>query len=89
MSGSTWMLLLCFRFAFRGKEDIMAERPVNDHKQLQKSATIENAEDEMGRGRKLFATMLLVLAVLLVMAGGLLPLLMSNATAPGDLARWS
>jgi FtsP/CotA-like multicopper oxidase with cupredoxin domain len=82
MSGGTWMLLLCFQFAFLGKEHIMAERPTNDHKQLQKRATINNVPEGMGRGRKLFATILLVLAVLLVMGGGLLPRLTSNATAP-------
>ena len=62
----------------------MAERPKNDHKQLRKSATIDKVPEGMGRGRKLFATILLVLAVLLVMGGGLLPRLTSNATAPAS-----
>src|SRR5215472_5263474 len=62
----------------------MAERFIDDQSQMQKRAAIENAPEGMGQGRKIFATMLLVLAILLVMGGGLLPRLKGNATAPAS-----
>src|SRR5215469_2307624 len=57
----------------------MAERSINNQKQMQKHAAIANVAEGTGRGRKIFATMLLVLAVLLVMEGVLLSRLKSNA----------
>ena len=58
----------------------MAERPIDDQQQMQMRAAIKNPSEGTGRGRKIFATLLLVLTVLLVMSGVLLPRLESHAS---------